>query len=175
MLKRRVGRIEAELGTEFPEAGEWIEQIVGDLVSQGYLNDRTYALSLARQMQSRGSSGQRIQTRLKEKGVPGDLVLNVIGEILGTEAGGDFEAALDTLLQADEINSADSPGGRPAEVAFIAMSLFRLGRDSEGKLAYNRLAGLMDESDYASQEVAQGYLREATKCLADGVLTSFSH
>jgi regulatory protein len=94
VLMRRVRRVEAELETEFPEAGEWIDQVVGDLVTRGYLDDRTYALQLARQMRSRGSSGQRIQARLYEKGVSGGLAREVIEEIAEGESGGDFEAAL---------------------------------------------------------------------------------
>lgn len=94
VLKRRVRRVEGELEIEFPEAHEWIEDVVRELVSKGYLNDRAYALNLAQQMRLRGASGRRIEGRLREKGVSGEIARDVIEEISGTRGGGDFEAAL---------------------------------------------------------------------------------
>ena len=94
VLKRRVRRVEAELETSFPEAEDWIVQVVGDLVARGYLNDRTYALNLAQKMRSRGSSERKIRAHLQGKGVSGDLAREVIGEISQSGSGGDFEAAL---------------------------------------------------------------------------------
>jgi len=94
VLQRRVRRVETELATEFPEAAAWIDQLIRDLEVRGYLDDRAYALGLARQMRARGSSERRIQARLYEKGIPREVAGEVIGQVSG--AGGDFEAALET-------------------------------------------------------------------------------
>ncbi len=94
VLKRRVRRVEAELETPFPDADEWIDEVVGDLVARGYLNDRAYALNLARQMRARGASGRKIEARLHEKGVSGEVAREAIEEVSQGEGGGDLEAAL---------------------------------------------------------------------------------
>jgi regulatory protein len=91
VLKRRVKRVEVELETEFPEAGNWIDQIVNDLVARGYLNDLAYAITMARQMRTRGSSGLRIEARLLDKGVSRDVARSAIEQASAND--GDLEAA----------------------------------------------------------------------------------
>ena len=79
---------------------------------------------------------------------------------------GDYAAALDTLTWADEINVATREGGRPTDVAFIAMSLYQLGRQAEALDALERLRALVRALGEADTEESRGFLREAESLIA---------
>jgi tetratricopeptide (TPR) repeat protein len=75
-----------------------------------------------------------------------------------------YDEALATLTRSDEIN-----GGIPADVAFVAMSLYKLGRTEEASTALKRLRVLMREPATTGNEEAQGFLREAEELISEFV------
>jgi tetratricopeptide (TPR) repeat protein/predicted Ser/Thr protein kinase len=74
---------------------------------------------------------------------------------------GAYEDALATLTRADEINSERVKGGRPADVAFLAMTLHQLGRTEEAYAALERLRALLESGRWVTDEEARSFLREA--------------
>ncbi len=74
---------------------------------------------------------------------------------------GDYAAALETLHWADEVNSVAQEGGIPADVAFIAMALHRLGKQAEALDALERLRALVQAPGDADNEESRGFLHEA--------------
>ncbi|MCH7813719.1 MAG: hypothetical protein IID40_06825, partial [Planctomycetes bacterium] len=74
---------------------------------------------------------------------------------------GEYAAALETLTRSDELNSKRTEGTIPADVAFLAMSLHRLGREQEATAALVRLRELMQKKRWATDEESDGFLQEA--------------
>jgi len=74
---------------------------------------------------------------------------------------GAYEDALATLARADEINSERVKGGRPTDVAFLAMTLYRLGHTEEARAALERLRTLLESGRWVTDEEARSFLREA--------------
>lgn len=97
---------------------------------------------------------------------------------------GDYEHALATLRRSDQLNSRPdaphnqiaveerAPGsqptttgeekpGHPADAAFIAMSLYELGRTDDARAALQRLRKLMQQGRWADDPESRAFLREA--------------
>lgn len=89
-LKRQVKRTERRLEETFPEAPEWIEEVIADCVSWGYLDDEKYALAYARSQARKGKGARAIQSQLNARGVDRELITNAI-KSLGEDA--DFLSA----------------------------------------------------------------------------------
>lgn len=92
VLLRRVGRIEREQEENFPEASDWIDATVADLVKRGYLDDRKYARALVSAMRERGNSARKIESQLGAKGVSWAIAREVVDDVSGS--GGEMMAAL---------------------------------------------------------------------------------
>jgi tetratricopeptide (TPR) repeat protein len=58
---------------------------------------------------------------------------------------GAYEQALATLTGVDKLHGAINYESNPADIAFMAMSLHRLGRDQEAQAVLNRLRGLFED------------------------------
>jgi serine/threonine protein kinase len=69
---------------------------------------------------------------------------------------GEYEEALATLTRSDQRR-----GSIPANVAFIAMALHRLGRTEESREKLELFQKLVQSPEYASDGEALGFLREA--------------
>jgi tetratricopeptide (TPR) repeat protein len=78
---------------------------------------------------------------------------------------GDYETALSHMRRADELRQAQLPGGIPEDVAFIAMSLFQLGRADEARAAHARMSALLAD-DRPDHRVAPQLGAEADRLLA---------
>jgi WD40 repeat protein len=78
---------------------------------------------------------------------------------------GQFEDALKTLTLSDEINSASASGRRPEDVAFLAMTQFKLGRQEKGRALLADLRQLMKQLAWSRNTEAQGLLLEATELI----------
>lgn len=74
LMKRRL--LKAKLsGQDIPlQATEWMEQIIADMVSYGYVNDVRYAKNLVEKYQSAGKSMRFISQKLKNEGLDVSLV-----------------------------------------------------------------------------------------------------
>jgi len=77
---------------------------------------------------------------------------------------GSYEDALKTLTKTDKIRT-DVNQPRSEDVAFIAMTLQKLGRAEEAKAALERLRALLKDEQFAKNKVAQGFLAEAEKLI----------
>ena len=78
---------------------------------------------------------------------------------------GDFEHALESLERGDAAHSASESGRRPFDVAFIAMSLQRLGRASDARTALAGLRELMTRAPRKDDRQEQGLLAEAEELI----------
>jgi serine/threonine protein kinase len=74
---------------------------------------------------------------------------------------GEYQEALATLTRSDQRR-----GSIPANVAFIAMALHRLGRTEESRDKLGVLQKLVQSPEYASDGEALGFLREAEALIA---------
>ena len=73
-LKRKVLRDARKREVEpAPEADEWIDEVLTKMEGWGYLDDAKYALDKAKAMRRRGASRRKIQAKLAEKGITGEL------------------------------------------------------------------------------------------------------
>jgi WD40 repeat protein/serine/threonine protein kinase len=84
---------------------------------------------------------------------------------------GDYENALETLNRSEKVRAAGwasagvHPEPAPENVAFIAMSLHKLGRAKEAKAHLERLRDLLKDERFAQDEQAKGLLAEAEKLI----------
>jgi WD40 repeat protein len=74
---------------------------------------------------------------------------------------GNYEKALETLLRSAELNTRDSDGPIPEDLAFLSMTHHRLGRSQEAQACLQRLRERMKDRRWADNADAQGFLREA--------------
>jgi tetratricopeptide (TPR) repeat protein len=79
---------------------------------------------------------------------------------------GDYQQAVDILTRAGQLN-ADSPAGpAPADLAFLAMALYRLDKRREAEATLQRLREVVHSPQWVKQEEALGFLREAEEVAA---------
>jgi tetratricopeptide (TPR) repeat protein len=74
---------------------------------------------------------------------------------------GDFAAAMDTLARADQANSLVPQGSPPANLAFLAMAQFQLGRHGEARMTFQRLQDAMKRPAWPHDADEQAFFREA--------------
>ncbi len=79
---------------------------------------------------------------------------------------GKYQEAADTLRRASQLNSVTLGDPRPADLAFLAMSLFRLDKKDEAQAALQRLQGMMHKPLWAKQSESRDFLREAEGVIA---------
>ena len=90
--------------------------------------------------------------------------LNTLG--VAQYRSGIYDQALATLSRADELHSRDRRGGIPEDVAFIAMSLYQLGRVDEASAALDRMRALIHELPVDHSKELRGFRREAETLVA---------
>jgi hypothetical protein len=83
-----------------------------------------------------------------------------------------YEDALKTLTDTektrtgtDKIRTDTDEGTNPANLAFTAMALHKLGRTEEAKAALERLRTLLKDERFAQDEQAKAFLAEAEKLI----------
>ena len=74
---------------------------------------------------------------------------------------GQYREAAATLTQADQINAVAPNGPNPANLAFLALALHRLGQPNLAQAALGHLRSTMKRPEWASNEEARDVLREA--------------
>ena len=73
-----------------------------------------------------------------------------------------YEDAFKTLTETDRTRT-DANDAQPADVAFIAMSLHRLGRSEEARAALGRLRDLLKNKSFADDSEAEGVITGTKK------------
>lgn len=86
VLSRRVDRSARYHDTDPAEGREVITEIIEKLTAQGFLNDSRYAETRVLSLHRRGASMRGIRMKLREKGVPGDVIDQAL-ETLAEEVG----------------------------------------------------------------------------------------
>ncbi len=79
---------------------------------------------------------------------------------------GMYQEAVDTLRRASQLNSVTLGDPRPADLAFLAMSLFRLDKKEEAQATLQRLQAVMRKPSWAKQSESRDFLREAEGVIA---------
>jgi WD40 repeat protein len=80
---------------------------------------------------------------------------------------GDYQAALATLTRANAINSSQTDGASPADLAFLAMAHFRLGQFDKARIILTQLREVVKRPQWAGNLDAQAFLHEAETLLQD--------
>jgi WD40 repeat protein/serine/threonine protein kinase/tetratricopeptide (TPR) repeat protein len=83
---------------------------------------------------------------------------------------GKYPEALVTLSRSDQINSASKEGRHPGDVAFLAMTQFKLGHLEKARAAIGLLDQLMKQSHWSSNMEAQRFRREAAGLLIEACI-----
>ena len=78
---------------------------------------------------------------------------------------GAYQDALTTLSRADKMRTDANEPSAPEDLAFVAMSLHKLGRADEAKAALKRLRALCKEERFAEDQEAQAFLTEAEQLI----------
>jgi len=73
---------------------------------------------------------------------------------------GQYDEALNTLRRSDALTRERASDGSPADAAFLAMTLHRLGRMDEAEAERSRLLELMKDPAHAGDEDNQAFLAE---------------
>ncbi|MEK9678423.1 MAG: RecX family transcriptional regulator [Rhodospirillaceae bacterium] len=86
VLSRRVDRSAHFHDTDPAEGREFITDIIEKLTAHGFLDDSRYAETRVLSLHRRGTSSRDIRMKLREKGVPGDVIDQAL-ETLAEEVG----------------------------------------------------------------------------------------
>ena len=131
IMNRRIDRSLAVHGGDRAEAAEWLDELVGQLVEAGYLNDRAYALARCEELAARGASARMIRVKLRAKGLKSEDIDKALEAL--TEASEDPElqaaVAYARRRRLGPFRRGDSPdySGRRKEYAALARQGFPMG------------------------------------------------
>src|SRR5262249_44471366 len=78
---------------------------------------------------------------------------------------GQYRKALDSLQQADTLFSPRDEGGFSYNLAFLAMTHYRLGNQAKAQAVLARLQETMREAQLANNKGAQAAMREAKELI----------
>ena len=90
-------------------------------------------------------------------------ILNTLG--VAQYRVGQYEDAIVTLTKSDKIRTGTDEKPEPANLAFTAMALHKLGRSEEAKVTLDRLRTLLKDERFAQDEEAKALLAEAEKLI----------
>jgi Tfp pilus assembly protein PilF len=121
-----------------------------DVVKAGGAGKDAYALALRR--------AEAAVRRAPDNG----SFLNTLG--VAQYRTGRYAEALQTLRKSEKLNTP-TIGLQPADLAFLAMALYQLGKKDEAKSPLSRLRELMRQPRWANDAEAQSLLREAEEAL----------
>ena len=94
IMNRRIDRSLDFHGGDRAEAAEWLDELVGQLVEAGYLNDSAYALARCEELAARGASTRMIRVKLRSKGLESEVIENALEALAETSEDPDFQAAV---------------------------------------------------------------------------------
>ena len=85
---------------------------------------------------------------------------------------GQFEEACSTLTHCDQLRQQQQRKSVPRDVAVLAMALLRVGRTDEARAVYERLEGLMDDTNegWKYRRVPRTLFEEAKQLLEEAVV-----
>jgi hypothetical protein len=72
-------------------------------------------------------------------------------------------------MRSDQLNAKPPLGSIPADLAFLALTQYRLGRTEEARAALGRLRAAMAKPQWANDAENQGFLHEAEAIELDRV------
>lgn len=78
VLMRRVERSVRDHGTDREEGRALVAEIVTRFAAAGLVDDATYAAGRVRSLHARGASARLIRSKLREKGVPDDIIADAL-------------------------------------------------------------------------------------------------
>jgi tetratricopeptide (TPR) repeat protein len=78
---------------------------------------------------------------------------------------GQYQVAVETLMQADQLNTAQFKLSYPGDLAFLAMAHYQLGQKDKALSALKRLRQVMTHPRWSRNGRAPGFLREAEALL----------
>lgn len=111
VLMRRVWRSAHHHGTDTDEAAEWVDAVVEKMLARGFVNDRLFAEGRVRTLLAQGVPLRGIRMRLREKGVAGEIVDEVLRLVEADDGDVDFAAAV-ALAKRRRLGPFVTRGGR---------------------------------------------------------------
>jgi eukaryotic-like serine/threonine-protein kinase len=78
---------------------------------------------------------------------------------------GKYQEALTTLTRADELNQETNGGPLPADLAFLAMSRYKLGETARAQASLTEMRATLEKPNWARNEEAQRLSKEAEALL----------
>lgn len=123
VLMRRVEAAVHAHGQERDELVGWVEALLADFVRLGYLDDARFAAAQTRALRARGASKRGIEAKLREKGVPSELVAE---ELSAAGPDDELRAALRLLRRrrAGPFRRPEREGDRQKELASLGRAGF---------------------------------------------------
>lgn len=94
VMMRRVERSARAHGTDREEGAAWVGELVARLARAGLVDDRRYAEGRVHALHARGTSIRVIAARLREKGVPGEIIEESIQVLRDEQPDAELEAAI---------------------------------------------------------------------------------
>ena len=94
VMMRRVERSARAHGTDREEGAAWVDELVARLARAGLVDDRRYAEGRVHALHARGASIRIITARLREKGVPAEIIEESIQALRDGQPDAELEAAI---------------------------------------------------------------------------------
>lgn len=94
VMMRRVERSARAHGTDREEAAAWVDDLVARLARAGLVDDRRYAEGRVHALHARGASIRVITAKLREKGVPAEIIDEAIAALRDEQPDAELEAAI---------------------------------------------------------------------------------
>ncbi len=94
VMMRRVERSARAHGTDREEAAAWVDELVARLAGAGLVDDRRYAEGRVHALHARGASIRVIIAKLREKGVPAEIIDEAIAALRDEQPDAELEAAI---------------------------------------------------------------------------------
>jgi hypothetical protein len=89
--------------------------------------------------------------------------LNTLG--VAQYRAGQYQAALDTLMHSEKLQTAQLKGPPPADLAFLAMAQQQVGQTDQACATLVRLREAMSQPRWTKNQLLQGFLKEAEKLI----------
>ena len=80
VLKRRLAKAASEQEVP-PESVQWVEEVVQQMKSLGYVNDKRYAENVVRRYSDAGKSYSFVRSKLKMAGIDEEMIKDVLSEM----------------------------------------------------------------------------------------------
>ena len=130
VMMRRVERSARAHGTDREEGTAWVDELVAKLARAGLVDDRRYAEGRVHALHARGTSIRIITAKLREKGVPAEIIEESIRALRDEQPDAELEAAI-RFARRRRIGpfriKPPAEGGRKKDLAALARAGFDYG------------------------------------------------